>query len=222
MNVAHTFETVGDASYRRIRSDIIFGRLPAAQKLKLERLKADYGVSVSTLREILNRLTADGLVVAEGQRGFEVAPMSAENLREVAEIRQLLECHALEQSFGSGDIDWEARVVAAHHKLAMVEKRMAESGDDQSDLWKRYDCEFHQALISACGSAELLETHAQIFDKYQRYQMLAMSFRGDVSSREHKQLLDAALARDARAAGKVLVAHIAGGVASALAASLIV
>ena len=54
-------EAVGDDGYRRIRTDIVFGRLRPEQKLRLEGLKEDYGVSVSTLREILNRLAAEGL-----------------------------------------------------------------------------------------------------------------------------------------------------------------
>ena len=70
-------ETVGDDGYRRIRSDIIFGRLQPDQKLRLEALKEHYGVSISTLREILNRLSSEGFVVAEARRGFEVAPVSA-------------------------------------------------------------------------------------------------------------------------------------------------
>ena len=70
-------EAVGDDGYRRIRTDIVFGRLRPGQKLRLEGLKEDYGVSVSTLREILNRLAAEGFVLAEGRRGFEVAAISA-------------------------------------------------------------------------------------------------------------------------------------------------
>src|SRR5438067_3361861 len=89
-------ETVSDDGYRRIRTDIVFGRLRPGQKLRLEGLKEDYGVSVSTLREILNRLAAEGFVLAEGRRGFEVAPISVENLRELAELRLLLEQHAMQ------------------------------------------------------------------------------------------------------------------------------
>ena len=91
-------ETVGDDGYRRIRADIVFGRLPPGQKLKLDGLKESYGVSVSTLREILSRLASEGFVLAEGRRGFEVAPVSVENLKELAELRLLLEAHAMEAS----------------------------------------------------------------------------------------------------------------------------
>ena len=86
--------TIGESAYRRIRSDIIFGRIPPGRKLRLDRMKAEYGASISTLREILNRLAAEGFVVAEGQRGFEVPPVTAQNLRELAALRLLLEGHA--------------------------------------------------------------------------------------------------------------------------------
>ena len=75
-------ETVCDDGFRRIRNDIIFGHWQPDQKLRLEALKERYGVSISTLREILSRLSSEGLVVAEGRRGFEVAPVSATDLRE--------------------------------------------------------------------------------------------------------------------------------------------
>jgi len=214
-------ETIGDNTYRRIRTDIIFGRLAPGQKLKLERLKDDYGASVSTLREILNRLSSEALVVAEGQRGFEVAPVSIENLKEIAALRMLLESHALEQSFAAGDMDWEGRVVSAHHKLSSMERRMKEGDRSQTELWKRYDWEFHQSLISACGSSVLMETHAAIFDKYLRYQMIALSFRGDIAAKEHRKLLDCALDRDAATAMATLELHVKGGVEHALATGTI-
>lgn len=64
-----------------------------------------YEVGVSTLREMLNRLRSEGLIVAEGSRGFQVTPISATNLREIAAMRCLLESHALRLSFEAGDMD---------------------------------------------------------------------------------------------------------------------
>lgn len=209
--------SVAETAYRQIRADIIFGRLAPDEKLKLERLKTRYGASVSTLREILNRLASEGLVVAEGQRGFEVAPVSPENLKEIAALRQLLECYALELSFAVGDMDWEGRVVAAHHKLHQMELRMIAGDRSITKEWKRYDWEFHQALISACGSRTLMETHAAIFDKYLRYQMISLTFRGQIAADEHRQMLDAALRRDAATAQDVLRRHVEAGVEHGLA-----
>jgi DNA-binding GntR family transcriptional regulator len=202
------YDSVSEKAYRRIRLDIIFGKLAPGEKLKLERLREDYGASVSTLRELLSRLTSEGLVVAEGQRGFEVAPISAENLRELAALRLLLESHALAQSFKAGDMDWEGRVVAAYHKLSAIEKRLLVGDRADAETWKRYDFEFHHALISACGSNALLEVHAPVYDKYLRYQMIAGVFRGKIAAHEHKTLLDCALRRDSKTARDVLVIHI--------------
>jgi GntR family transcriptional regulator, carbon starvation induced regulator len=200
-------ETVSDDGYRRIRADIIFGRLRPAQKLRLEAMREDYGVSVSTLREILSRLSSEGFVLAEGRRGFEVAPVSALELRGLAELRLLLESHAMEQSFARGDMEWEGRVVSAHHKLTVTERTMSTKKANHQ-LWKRHDGEFHQALISNCGSRPLMDAHAGVFDKYFRYLILALSFRGDVVPRQHEQLLDCALKRDAARAKAVLAQHI--------------
>jgi DNA-binding GntR family transcriptional regulator len=202
------YHSVGERTYRRIRTDIVFGKLAPGEKLKLERLREDYGASVSTLRELLNRLSSEGLVVAEGQRGFEVAPVSAQNMRELAELRLLLETHALTRSFKSGDMDWEGRVVSAHHKLAATERRQQAGDHADNETWKRYDFEFHHALISACGSDTLLEAHAPVFDKYLRYLMIAGVYRGEITAREHQILLECALKRDAATAIAVLKVHI--------------
>ena len=142
----------GEATYRRVRADIVYGRLAPGQKLTLERMRDTYGSAVSTLREIFNGLASEGLITAEGARGFEVASISPDNLREVAAMRQLLECDALRSSFEAGDVEWEGRVVAAHHKLATLEKRMAAGDRSEEEVLRRYDWEFHNALISACGS----------------------------------------------------------------------
>ena len=98
---------------------------------------------------------------------------------------------------------------------------MSQGDRSQADLWKRYDWEFHQALISACGSQVLMETHAAVFDKYLRYQLIALSFRGDIAAREHKILHDCALDRDAATARIVLSRHVEGGVEHALATGAI-
>ena len=211
-----TAETTGESAYRRIRSDIIFGVLPPGQKLRLERISESYGTSISTLRELLNRMCAEGLIIAEGQRGFEVAPVSASDFRQTAGLRLLLENHALEQSFIAGDLDWEGRVVSSHHKLGVMEKRMLEGQRQNQELWKQCDWDFHHSLISACGSDILLATHATVYDRYLRYQMIAVVFRGEIAAREHQALLEAALARNWKRAQTIMVSHIQGCVEHAL------
>ena len=195
-NMAKSVNLVGATTYQRIKRDIIFGDLAPASKLKLDLLKDRYSASMSTLRETLNRLASEGFVEALDQRGFFVTPVSQEDLIEIANLRVLLECHALKLSIQNGDTDWEGNLVSAHHKLHLMEqKMMAEDASGKED-WKRYDWEFHKALIEACGSKNLLALHSVLFDKYLRYQMLVLTYRGEEAVAEHRDMFAAALAQD--------------------------
>lgn len=210
MSIELIATSIADRAYDRIRADIVFGRLAPGGRLRLDRLAKDYGASVSTVREILSRLSSEGLVIAEGQRGFQVTPVSPEGLQDVASMRLLLETYALPLSFAAGDLEWESRVVAAHYKLAVMERRMMVGETAGMELWKRYDRKFHQTLIEACGSQTLLDLYGGVFDQYLRYQMVAVVFRGEIAAEEHKLLLDCALARDAERACEVLSRHVNG------------
>ena len=74
------------------------------------------------------------------------------------------------------------------------------------------------AVISNCGSQVMIETHAAVFDRYFRYQMLALHYRGEEPARQHSALLECALKRDGRRARTVLTEHISSCVEHALAA----
>ena len=206
--------TLTEALHERIRQDIILGALRPSAKLKLETLSKSYGASVNTLRESLSRLAADGLVVAEGQKGFTVLPVSMEDLREITEMRQLLECHALRQSVANADLDWEARLVGAYHKLSKVEALVEAEPEVYGDAWERYNQEFHEALIANCRSRWLKVFHKAMYDHSQRYRMLSLKtkpFPRSQSAKEHAQILEAALARDIDRAEQVLATHILKG-----------
>ncbi|MGI3185886.1 GntR family transcriptional regulator [Nioella aestuarii] len=213
-----TLSTVGSTTYDAIKRDIIFGRLAPGSKLKLEPLKSRYAASVSTLRETLNRLASEGFVAAEEQRGFFVTPVSREDLIEIADLRVLLECSALKVSIDNGDADWEGNLVAAHHKLHLLERQMLSGDETNKEQWKRYDWEFHLAMIQACNSRNLLSLHATLFDKYLRYQMLVLTHRGEIAAQEHRAMFQAALARDADKAQSILETHIRNGLSHAMAA----
>lgn len=208
--------TVGFSTYERIKHDIIFGKLAPGAKLKLETLKSDYIASISTLRETLNRLASDGYVTAAEQRGFFVCPVSRDDLSEIANLRILLECHALRISITNGDTDWEADLVAAYHKLRLMEQKMQSGDMSEKVTWKRYDWEFHLALIKACNSKNLLSLHMLLFGKYLRYQMLVLTDRGIEAAKEHQMMYEAALNRDADTASRYLEDHIYNGLMHAL------
>ncbi len=205
-------QSVGAATYQRMRQDIIACRLRPGDKLRLEGLRERYDAGVSTLREILSRLASESLVVAEGQKGFAVAPVTLQDLREIADLRLLLESHALALSLAAGDLEWEGRVVAAHHKLAATEKKLLAGQERQTVNWVRYDFAFHNALISACGSQVLLDLHAATFDRFLRYHMWAASFRGAGVVDDHQVLFEMAIARDVDGALTMLAGHVNSGV----------
>jgi len=106
--------------------------------------------------------------------------------------------------------------VAAFHKLQITEQKMLKGDKSIIETWKRYDSEFHHALISACQSANLLALHAVLFDKYLRYQMSVLTNRGNEAVKEHKGMFDAALKRDVPKAQKLLNQHITRGLKHAI------
>jgi GntR family carbon starvation induced transcriptional regulator len=135
-------------------------------------------------------------------------------LREITEMRQLLECHALRQSIARADLDWEARVVGAYHKLSKIEALVEAEPDRYGDAWERYNQEFHEALIANCQSRWLRMYHKAMYDHSQRYRMLSLKtkpFPRSRSADEHRQILDAALARDGDRAAEILAQHILKG-----------
>lgn len=207
--------TLTEAIYGRIRNDILLGVFRPGDKLKLESLRQRYDASVNTLRETLSRLVSDGLVANEGQRGFMVVPASLADLRDITEMRKLLECHAVRLSIERADLDWESRVVAAYHKLSKIEAIIDSDPKRYSAQLELYNREFHGALIAACGSRWLLTFYAAMYDQSLRYRMLAFQVRDfprEQSRREHREILDAALARDADRLVPVLSAHITKGI----------
>ena len=213
------FDDTGDAdagasSYDRLRSDILNGLLNPGERLKMDALRGRYAASANTLRESLARLTAQGLVVAEDQRGFMVKPASLGDLLDVISMRLLLECEGIKRSFALGDLEWEGDLVAAHHKLAKAEQMVLEDPVQHAAMLERYNRDFHQALIGASGSQWLLTLWRMMYDQSLRYRMLAFkvgAFPREQSRTEHKDLLEAALARDVESALRISVEHASKG-----------
>jgi len=205
--------TLSDTVYEKLRADIVQGRFPPLQPLRLEQLKREYGVGFSPLREALNRLQGERLVVSVAQRGFRVRSLSVEEMWDAVDSRIFIEAEALRRSVRQGGDDWEAQLVASFHALSLIVRRLetAEADEAAMDALERRHREFHLALISACGSAWLMDFAAKLNTETERYRVLALRSatlrrERDVSA-EHKAILDAALDRDADRAAALLAAH---------------
>lgn len=198
--------------YMSLRSRLIAGEFASGNRLKPDTLKEIYGCSASTVREILVRLSADGIVSMEEQRGFRVPDSSERRLRELTHLRQLLEIEGAAMSILNGDLEWEARLTAAHHKLAHVEHKMTNKSDIEPfvSVWTKCDWEFHDTLMSACGSDLLRQTHRNTYDRFRQQvvaELRSFGFRNETVL-EHKAVLDAALARDSALCADKLKSHL--------------
>ncbi len=185
--------------YEALKSDIVMGNLSPGSKLKMEMLKARYGMGVNVIRESLARLATEDLVDAENQKGFRVATTSVSRLRNLVRLRILFETDGVKHSIENGGIDWETSLVAAYHKLEYIEKKMQQNEEAHGINWYECDRDFHNSLISACGSELHILYHRRVFEQYRQYVMVDLKtngFRGGAIVREHKDILQAALDRD--------------------------
>ena len=87
--------TLSDRAHLAIRKDIVSGNLAPGTRLRIAKLSKDYDIGASPLREALSKLSSEFLVNFEAQRGFSVAPVSAQDLRDISQIRCDLESEAV-------------------------------------------------------------------------------------------------------------------------------
>lgn len=206
--------TLAESTYHSLRDDILRGRLAPDQPLRLEFLKSRYGTSFSPLREALNRLAAERLVVNGPGRGFAVSPVSARELWDAMDVRILIEAEALRRAIARGDDAWETEVVASFHALDLLSRRLegavAPADADLAELEARHR-DFHLALLHACGSPRLLDLFHHLHAETQRYRLLTFQpargrTRRDLS-REHREIMQATLDRREDEAVELLTQH---------------
>lgn len=199
--------TLANETFERLRADILSMSLPPGTKLRFDDLREAYGVGLSPLREALSRLAENRLVVATGQRGFRVPSVSVADILDIAMVRKQIEGLALRLSIQNGDDTWEARVVAARHKVTLLEKAGKNVAED---IWESRHREFHHTLVLACQSKSLLHLHGILSYQFDRYRRLSAQSRLPYAPRSliHQRILEATLGRDADLAVKLLLDHI--------------
>lgn len=203
-------KTLAERACLALRRDIIEGvHLPGA-KLRVEHLKDRYEVGAGTMREALALLLSDALVCAEGQRGYRVAPISQSDLEDITSMRVMLETEALRRSISNGNDEWEGGLVAAYHRLSKAEDPLDATGSENALAWEMRDRDFHEALIGACGSPWLRYMLGVLHRQSERYRHLTSAYGSmprDVRA-DHREIFDAALAKDSQRAGNALEAHL--------------
>ena len=206
--------TLAERALRLVRDDILNGRLAPGARLRINLLQQRYGLGLSPLREALLRLSTEGLVVAEGQRGFAVSPVSLAELQDQTVARKCLDIAALKQSMAQGDADWEAQVMAANHLLARTPLPRDASDIEAAKVWEERHRAFHRSLIAGCGSHWLLRLHNQLVDQIERYRTMRILHHQEAAAKvrdvvaEHAAITDAVLKRDVALASELMDRHI--------------
>jgi DNA-binding GntR family transcriptional regulator len=196
-----------------LQRELVAGAFLPGVKLPIVSLAERYGVSPGAIREALSRLTSEGLVEFNEQRGFRAAPVSPKALDDITRARLLIDTQALKESIRRGDVNWEAEVMSAHRRLM---KAPHFKGGDRTlnEVWLNLHRQFHRALVNACGSDWLIRFHDILFDQTIRYRSLesvySRALRSDAQrdvNGEHAEIVKAVLARDENAAALALERH---------------
>lgn len=210
MNVATAMRP--PSVYRSIKARLMAGEFKAGEKLRPDVLKDSYGISASAMREILLRLAHENLLAQEEQKGFHVPFASVKQLTDLMNLRILLECEGAKDSILNGDLEWEARLNAAHYKLAHIEQKMKAAPDIAPfvPIWTRIDWEFHETLLSACPSDILRFTHRNIYEQFRQQVVAELKSAGfrEETIPEHAAILAAAIKRDIPACHSAIHTHL--------------
>jgi DNA-binding GntR family transcriptional regulator len=201
--------TLATTVHRRLREDILSGRLAPGLKLKLRELAVSYGAGASPTREALSKLAAEGLAERLEHRGFRVAGAAPCQLAGLIRSRCLAEGAALRESILRGDAAWEDALVLAEHRLRRIARSLDPHRFAANPDWEACHRRFHHALLAACGAPPLLAFCDRLRDEAERYRALANTVAypdRDVAA-EHAAITRAALERDAEAAVALLIQH---------------
>ena len=213
--------------YTTLRDLILRGQLRAGQSLRSAELKDTYGFGLTPLREALNRLHVEKLVVSVFNQGFRVASVTLEEIADLGRTRALIEAEMLMESMASGGEDWESAIVSAHYQLSKTSPPTLDTDDAQMTAWEHRHDAFHAALLSACTSPWLNQLAQTIAAQHQRchrnilleaaeigagqaraIQMINAKLAQVMGLGAHTELMEAVLERDTQRSIDLLGQHV--------------
>lgn len=198
---------ITDRTYTILRARIIDLELPPGARLRTERLSEELDVSPTPVREALNRLAAEGLIVQEPYRGFRVADLlDPAELVQLLRAREVIESAAVEQTAMFRDASVVTRLAVLTERMELL------ASADELDIkaFNAADAEFHRLTVSASGNRFLVEAldslhvHVQIARHYQGKSVVAAR----LSNEDHRHLLESIGQGDSEAACAHVRTHI--------------
>lgn len=198
--------------YKLLKRDIISGLYDPGSKLRMSELKSHYSIGTGPMREVLSQLVSERLVTTMNQKGFRVAEISLEEMRDIYDARAHLEAMIVQLAVERGDDQWEAEIIGKAYSLNRVSE--ISSPEDMLNIWDKRHKEFHTAIAKGCGSPKLLEVRASLLDHAERYRQIWLKqtvFSSEALEKkrqEHQDLVNAILERDASKVGQLILIHL--------------
>ncbi len=185
--------------YKKMRRSIIMGHRESAERLNIEEIAQEYNTSVTPVRDALQMLSHEGLVVIKPRSGYFVTTITLKKVRDLLDVRRILELSAIE------------RVVQRINEEQIHELRTVHAGytGDDDESYDRYTDEnrkFHYLLAKAGGNNELADLVGKIHDQLARF--MVMRRAGKTMEITHTRILDAVAAHDAETARQALLDDI--------------
>lgn len=181
-----------DRVHRELRERILSGKYPPGSRLILTRLSEEHGLSFIPIREALQRLEAERLVVTETNRGARVAEISIADMRDIYETRVVLEQHAIREAIPRMN---KEDLATAEDALAKMQEHF-DAGDERAAFAEHE--RFHFTIYAPAGSAWTMHVIRQLWASAGRYLRLAASVRPAPAEfvAEHRAIYEAVSAGD--------------------------
>lgn len=192
-------QTSKNAIYIALRRLIIMGHHKPGERFDVETIANQYNTSVTPVREALQMLSQEGLVNIKPRSGYFVSHTSLKQLRDLLDLRRILEIAAVEAAARRIQDDQIADLTRVHSGY---------TGDDD-EAYDRYTDEnrrFHYLLAKASGNNELAETVARLHDRLARFMVLRHA--GKTMELTHYRILDALKIHNVEAARQALLEDI--------------
>lgn len=191
-----------------VREAIAQGQIAPGEQLGEVELAKQLGVSRGPLREGLQRLTQEGLLVGHRNRGLFVIEMTAERVKDMYLARQAVERGAAEQVHTRGDARAAGRAL-----LAVVERMLRASGQDDDTLVTESDLAFHELLVRRSESPRLVWMHQTLLTETRMcLNALVPTYdSNEARVEEHRAIAQALLDEDADCTDRLVVAHMHDG-----------
>jgi DNA-binding GntR family transcriptional regulator len=198
-------QSVSETLYARLREGILSGTFPPGKVLRQEELASRFGASRVPLREAMTRLEVEGLVVLRPRRGYAVLSLERSEIREIFELRAVVEEHLAGVAAKTRTTKDLAAVLQSLSRM----ERIAAKTPNQTNKWLDANSEFHARLLSSAHRRHAGRFAGMLRDQVEPYIRIEIGLTKEVrqAEGEHREMYDALQAGDALRLRKLCRQH---------------